>query len=332
MGGLALLPDAAAIARVVREATGDAPGEVRPLARGATCMAWQAEAGRARVAVIVEVPPAARAEAHRDTPANLAVRHAVLTALGAADVPGAPGAFACSATTNRDPLDGRWAWQVTSLAPEAVLDPDDRDTVRRLGAFLAALHAITVTGFGLLEDRADVIHGRAPDADAGIASRWPRAWPYTGEPLIAHPLARLAPALLTEVGALRDPLLRLASIPPRLCHTDLHPGHLRVDAAGAPCVIDFGDAAIVPPAFDLASFAYFAVEHGWREAPLQALLEGYAPNRILRETREAETHAALVVTALRMIEKHARASDDAGARRALAVLRAALPLAHRREA
>ena len=334
-GGLGLMPDATAIARVARQATGEAPGEVRPLGRGVTCVAWAVETGRQEVVVIVAIPPDGRDPAHRDDPANLAARHAIHLALReAAPYAPVPESIACSATIERDPLDGRWSWQVLAFASGEPLDAAQHpEAVRDLGGLLARLHALPATGLGALEDRADALNGVATTPAQGLLSRWPRLWPYDGRPLLAHPIARHAPDLAGVLGELREPLLRYAdpSAQVGVCHTDLNPTHLLVHDGQLSAVMDFGDAAIVPVAFDLASFAYhFAAHRGW--GSLAPLLEGYEARRVMRDVREAEIYQLLVVLALQKVEKHTVSGDAPRLAEALDVLRATLPRAMRRDA
>lgn len=334
-GGLGLMPDATAIARVAREATGETPGEVRPLGRGMTCVAWAVEAGRREIAVLVEIPPEGRDALHRDTPANLAARHTIHVALRAAE-PGAPvpESIACSATIEHDPLNGRWSWQALALATGDPLDAERHpEAVRDLGQLLARLHALPAEGRGLLENRADAICGRATTPTEGILSRWGQQWPYDGRALLAHPIARHAPDLIAPLGELREPLLRYAGPGAQagVCHTDLYGAHALVRDGRLTALMDFGDAAIVPVAFDLASFAYYHAAHrGWDA--LHTLLEGYEPRRVIRDVREAETYQLLVVLALQKVRKRTTSGESTLLSEAIGVLRAALPLAVRRDA
>lgn len=334
-GGLGLMPDATAIARVAREATGAAPGEVRPLGRGFTCVAWAVEAGRREVAVVVGIPPDGRDPLHRDDPANLAARHAIHVALHEDDAEAPiPESIACSATIGHDPLGGRWPWQVLALATGEPLDAVRHpEAVRDLGRLLARLHALSVGRWGVLEDRADAVTGVAATPAEGLLSRWRQLWPFDGRPLLAHPVARHAPGLAGALGELRGPLLRYAEASAQVgvCHTDLNAAHLLVRDGRLAAVLDFGDAAIVPVAFDLASFAYyFAAHRGWDA--LTALIEGYEPRRVMRDVREAETYQLLAALALQQVEKHTRSGDAPRLAEALEVLRAALPRAMRRDA
>jgi aminoglycoside phosphotransferase (APT) family kinase protein len=65
------------------------------------------------------------------------------------------------------------------------------------------------------------------------------------------------------LAALEPELWRLAELPSALCHTDLHGGQLRWQGGRLAALLDFGDAAIGPPAWDIASVAWF---HGWSAA------------------------------------------------------------------
>ncbi len=334
-GGLGLLPDAVAIAQVAREATGEAPGEVRPLGRGFTCVAWAVEAGRHEVAVVVEIPREGRDAVHQDDPANLAARHAIHLALreAAPEAP-IPEPIACSATVERDPLGGRWSWQVLGLASGEELEATRHpEAVRDLGRLLATLHGLPAEGRGLLEDRADTLRGRATTPAEGVLSRWGQQWPFDGRPLLAHPIARHAPDLIAPLGDLREPLLRYVdpSAQVGVCHTDLFGAHTLVRDGRLAALMDFGDAAIVPVAFDFASFAYYHAAHrGWDA--LHTLLEGYEPRRVMRDVREAETYQLLVVLALQKVRKRTASGEPALLAEAVEVLRAALPRAVRRDA
>lgn len=334
-GGLGMMPDATAIARVAREATGETPGEVRPLGRGMTCTAWAVEAGRQEVAVLVEIPREGRDAVHLDDPANLAARHALQIALREVDPEApVPEPIACSATIDRDPLGGRWSWQVLALATGEELDAIRHpEAVHDLGRLLATLHTLPVEGRGLLEDRTDTLRGRASTPLDGILSRWGPQWPYDGRTLLSHPIARHAPDLIGPLGELREPLLRYAEANARvgLCHTDLFGAHLLVRDGRLAAVMDFGDAAIVPVAFDLASFAYyFAAHRGWDA--LDMLLDGYESRHVMRDVREAETYQLLVVLALQKVQKHTLSGATARLPEALEALRATLPRAVRRDA
>ncbi len=139
----------------------------------------------------------------------------------------------------------------------------------------------------------------------------------------------LAPQLVTTTSQLRELLLRfeLQRTEFVLCHTDLNPQHILTSCDRLSGVIDFGDAAIVPPAFDIASFAYY---FGWQST--EALLEGYTNNNILRDIRRAEAQHLSIPLALQKIEKHAVAiPDEDRLATAMTFLKETLPVAARRQ-
>lgn len=288
-------------------------------------MSWRVEVAGEPLVLLVERPDALE-------PANLLARATVQSALADRGARCArPVASSCSPGID-DPLRGERPWLITTWTPGAPsVVPMPGDATRDLGALLATLHAIPVEGHGRLEDSLDHIRGSEADREAGIISRWqPEIWPYDGRPLVAHPVARLAPGHLGELAALRDQLMRYAQPPAAgaLCHTDLNPAHLYVEGDRLAGLIDFGDAAIVPPALDIASFAF---AFGWSQT--EVLLQAYEPNSVLRDVRRAEAQQLAVVLALQKIEKHTtRRPDSDRVQHALAVLAQTLPLAIHRDA
>ncbi|GMU40516.1 MAG: hypothetical protein AMXMBFR23_13820 [Chloroflexota bacterium] len=327
MPGLTSMPDAATVARLVTVVTGESPDDLRPLGQGVTAAGWRVDARGGPYCVLIGLPREVQAAQGRDQPPQFGARHAVLAALEG-ETSLVPRAIATSVDPAQpDPLGGRWAWQVTSFLPgeAATTEAVTPDVARDLGALLARLHAVPLEGYGLLDDTVDGVRGQSGDRLAGLLGRYPAGlWPFDGRPLLAHPVARLAPDLIAPLSTLREPLLRYAEPPAAVavCHTDLNATHLLMQDGRLSGLIDFGDAAILPPAFDIASFAYFL---GW---PLtDALIEGYATNRILREIRLVEAHQVAVVLALQKVEKSSRAGDEVRLRHALEVLRATLPLA-----
>jgi aminoglycoside phosphotransferase (APT) family kinase protein len=305
MPGLGTLADAPAVARIVHAATGEDPDDMRIAGRGVTSIGWRIDARSGPYSVRVEIPPAARLAQHRDSPTNYAARHAVLTALAEQRSARSARPVATAATLEgSDPVDGRWDWLVTSWTEGEPTIGSIADSVATdVGRFLAVLHAIPIEGFGLLEDTADAIRGTEPNRQHGmISSCWPALWPFDGRALIQHPLVHIAPRLVTAISTFRDPLLRFEHehTEVALCHTDLNAEHIVIDGDRLGGVIDFGDAAIVPPAFDIASFA---CSFGWPST--EALLEGYTSNSVLRDIRRAEAQQLSIALALRKTERHA---------------------------
>ena len=332
MAGLGTLADAPMVARIVRAVTGADPDDLRIAGQGQTSVGWYVEAPAGPYCVLVEIPAEARHERHRDEPTNYAARHAIYEALTAAEAK-SPRSIATARTIDGpDPTDGRWDWMVTGWgagAPVTDTIPDKAAT--DLGRFLAALHALPVEGYGRLENRADALHGRESARHAGLLSRWwPELWPFDGRALLSHPVVRAAHVLVTTIATLRDGLMRYEEGRTQFAvsHTDLNGAHLFVEDGRLSAVIDFGDAAIVPPAFDIASFAFY---FGWERT--EALLDGYTTNKVFRDIRRAEAQQLAVVLALQKIEKHTTAlPDEDRVARTIAFLEETLPLAVRRQA
>src|SRR5690606_1539689 len=192
------------------------------------------------------------------------------------------------------------------LADASAMTPE---LAREVGELLATLHATPAGGYGLLAGgEGEELHGAAADPAAGFTSRFGSAlWPFDGRPLAAHPIVQVAPHLVLQVGGLREQLLAYgeAGAATAVCHTDLNPGHVWIEDGHLTGLIDFGDAAVLPPAMDIAYFAYV---YGW--GLTGPLLEGYTSNRILQEVRRAEAHQLAVFLGLQRIEKYRRRQPD----------------------
>ncbi len=328
MGGLDTLPDAPEVARIVIAATGESPGDLRIVGQGVTAVGWRADTDAGPYCVLVAVPPETYQDEYAGADAQFEARSAVLAALRERDTR-CPEPIA----TNRSPgipesLRQR-RWMVTSwVSGEPAQTPVGPEVAHDLGEVVAALHALPAEGYGMLEDTAEAIRGRESTPGADFTSRWGvELWPYDGRPLMSHPLVQAAPHLVPAVGGLREQLLWYADVPARaVCHTDLNASHIMVEDGRLSGLLDFGDCAIVPPAFDIASFAFY---EGW--ATTEHLLQGYASNSVLRDLRRAEAYHLGVVLALQKVHKHTkRRPDEQRLRHAVAFLEATLPLASRR--
>lgn len=317
------------VVEIVR-ASGREPLAIAALPDGVSCHAWRC--ATARGDVVVRAARSDRPAAEADAP-RFEAQAAILERLRPLD-PHLPEPIATNRSAgDRDPLGGRVAWSVDAAVPGAPLPRGaaeaelPKQATRELGALLARLHTLQCSGFGMLADRRDVLHGAAQDFDEGMLARYHDAWPYSGAPLVSHPVARVAPQTIGALSQLRDQLMRYGSAG-RLAvlHGDLHEGHVFVETDHLGALIDFGSAWIGPPGADLASFAAF---YGW---PLTTvLLEGYEANGVMRDVRLAEAHQLAVVVALHRIR---RSLDERDGRqdRWLRFLQEALPLATRRDA
>lgn len=346
MSGLDALPDAPTVAQIVIATTGESPSDLRIVGRGETSLAWRVEVDRpvegGAYCVLIGLPSTTGAREDGDagdapgTGGQIEARAAVTSALRERD-PRCPEVLGTAESEDVPERLRYWRWLVTSWMRGAPLEDASGMTpavAREVGEVLAALHAIPVSGHGLLADSPHQgeepigLRGASDVAGAAFTSRWGSAlWPFDGRPLAAHPLVRVAPQLALPVGELRGPLLAYADQGARaVCHTDFSPAHLWVEEGRLAGLIDFGDAAVLPPATDVA---LFASTYGWESA--DALLEGYTANSVMRDIRRAEAYQLAVLIALQRIEKHVQARpDEARVRAAVDFLQATLPRAVRR--
>jgi aminoglycoside phosphotransferase (APT) family kinase protein len=254
---------------------------VRFLTAGATSRAWRAQT-RPGAVVIRVGDPAPGKVARFD--AEVGVRQRLYRVDGRVAEPLAAGRWSPAMPGNGTDV----AWCVDRFiegetAPRGAV-PDQ--VCRDLGELLSRLHAIPVVRHGLLEDRRDGLIGQEPDPVAGLLTRLQDPWPFTPFPLQRHPIATAAPDLVGRLAPLEGRLRAIvAGREHCLNHTDLHEKQILIAGGRLVGLLDFGDAAIGPPAWDVASFAYF---HGWRLA--RVLLTGYTPDerlrrRLLKEAR-----------------------------------------------
>ena len=166
---------------------------------------------------------------------------------------------------------------------------------RDVGALLSILHALPAKGYGLLQNRRDLLVGAWQSPQEGNLSRLDRPWPFTGAPLETHPIISERPEFFERLRALEPAILDLVEIGSRssVLHTDLHPGQFLFHRGRLAALIDFGEATAGPPAWDVASFAYF---YGWEAA--REMLAGYTDDQSLWKSLEAEGRLFAIVLAL----------------------------------
>jgi aminoglycoside phosphotransferase (APT) family kinase protein len=147
--------------------------------------------------------------------------------------------------------------------------------LREVGVHLRRLHEVTVPGFGSLLD--------ASWTDTGGFSLRHRSWRSFLEEVVgeiralagSYPVAGdVADAAAGAFDARRGALAAVEV--GSLCHGDLKLGHVVVDEDRLAGVIDWGDAVVGDPVWDIARFAHRA-----DAASLSLLLEGYDPDRVL---------------------------------------------------
>lgn len=155
---------------------------------------------------------------------------------------------------------------VCSVAPWLPGDPidPDREWADTFGAAVAsvltALHTIRTDGWGPLEDTPSRLQGISAGPANGIVDRWFHApiWPFDRSALADHPVARLAPQLVTRLNDLTASIKDAALGNRALVHSDLHPQHLLLNQSGELSgVLDFGDAFIGSAAWDFALITHY---------------------------------------------------------------------------
>jgi len=141
-----------------------------------------------------------------------------------------------------------------------------------VGAQLRCLHDLRVPGFGNLAEA---------------------AWDERGEPALAHAswmefltaivagardLSDMRAADLADAAIDAHATALAAVASGSLCHGDLKAAHVFVDAGRLAGVIDWGDAVVADPLWDVARFAHRADAES-----LALLLAGYDPDRTLAD-------------------------------------------------
>jgi aminoglycoside phosphotransferase (APT) family kinase protein len=162
------------------------------------------------------------------------------------------------------------AFVMTRIAGRAV--DAAHSALTEVGAQLRCLHDLRVPGFGNLaeagwNERAEpsLPHGSWLDFLSSIV---------TGARAFSD--ARGADAAAVAIDAHADALAAVES--GSLCHGDLKAAHILVDAGRLAGVIDWGDAVVADPLWDVARFAHRA-----DEASLAQLLAGYDPERTMSD-------------------------------------------------
>jgi aminoglycoside phosphotransferase (APT) family kinase protein len=147
--------------------------------------------------------------------------------------------------------------------------------LREVGVRLRQLHEVRVPGFGWLSD--------ASWDDTGGFSLRHGSWRGFLEGVIGEVRAlagSYAVAAAVADGAARAVDARGAALAAievgSLCHGDLKVGHVLVDDDRLAGVIDWGDAVVGDPVWDIARFAHRA-----DASSLSLLLEGYDPDGVL---------------------------------------------------
>lgn len=148
-------------------------------------------------------------------------------------------------------------------------------TLLEVGAGLRRLHAVKLPGFGWL--------GEATWDECGGYSLLHSSWPsflkgICGDVRSLADSYVVAPQVAEAAGAVIDAHAdALAAVEVgSLCHGDLKAAHILVDEGQLAGVIDWGDAVVGDPLWDIARFTHRA-----DEAADVLLLEGYDPEGVL---------------------------------------------------
>ncbi len=240
--------------------------DVKLLATGRSSQAWACAADNRRWVVRVVKPNSGRRQSYRSEAAIgrlLAAKgHPVcpwtVTADGQASIgPALPGR----------PVEYEEQWSVSFA--------------QGLGRLLRDLHRLPSRGFGPLENvgtgdaqvvpNATVLRGTSHSPEVGVIDRWFHAavWPFDGSELSSHPLSRLAPLLVGQVGDLELELRSANAEPFGVVHSDLHRDHLLVDPRDGSFagLLDFGDAFVGSTAWDFALLHwYYGVDNARKVA------------------------------------------------------------------
>ncbi len=162
---------------------------------------------------------------------------------------------------------------------------DDRDIIRRLGAYVARIHGVGATGRFQYRPAVDSgEHGRAA-RDAVLAGGWIPPHLEAAYRTLTDDLFEAATACWDRAGAVEQ--LRL--------HGDFHPGNVLQTDDGFH-VVDLDDARGGPAIQDL--WMLLQGERDERQACLDAVLEGY---RSLRRFDARELHLVEPLRTLRLI-------------------------------
>ncbi|MFA3918133.1 aminoglycoside phosphotransferase family protein [Ruegeria hyattellae] len=181
------------------------------------------------------------------------------------------GRLACPVLSS-DETDTLWRGNPWVLEPLLVGSHPARGALpaqvsRALGQTLAALHQVPVHGFGRpVRIDGDCILGATSDPFEGVLQRFEHPLPESWAQDFLHPALAAAPEI--EAGArtlLHEVSLQMAELPPVLCHTDLHERQLICDGDRLVGLLDFGDATLLDPHWDLGSVLYFHGDRNFRQ-------------------------------------------------------------------
>lgn len=273
---------------------------ITPLSRGATSAAYHMDEDKN--SLIVRIMPT-----NANRPVTYQSEFTILRRLQASGAP-VPKPILTSVEA-KTALPIREPWAVTSIVPGRAIQkmPLSASMASELGSFLQVLHALPVAYFGRLCEEPNRLYGQQTDPIAGLCARWCWAplWPLDGRDLYTHPIAGYAPELLPKLFSIQERLFEVASIDRVvLAHTDLHGEHIFVSDDRITGIIDFGAAAICPPAWDFAVIAFY---HGWQAC--RSVLVGYT-NQSEGQRLLSQVQKVAIMLALYKVAKAINANAD----------------------
>lgn len=172
----------------------------------------------------------------------------------------------------------------------------------QFGKLLADCHAIpTDGGWGWVQVDNDKFTAKQTTAQHGACERWNKfpLYPLDGSNLENHIVRRFFPKYLRSLEAITPYLMEAASTgQPVICHSDLHGGHIFVKDAELAGVIDFGDACILPAAWDFAILAFY---YGWDT--LDIVLDNYTDDPAERKALLYQTYHIGIILDLNKMKK-----------------------------
>ena len=165
---------------------------------------------------------------------------------------------------------------------------------RQLGSMLRFMHKLPVSGHGLFENSRTRLFGLSPTPETGMLSRFESPWPFTAVPLDKHPSVRDQPSLKSGIQRLKNELSAIVKKGrSAVIHSDLHEKQLILSNGRLSALLDFNEAGVGRPEWDMGSYLYF---HG--EKCLNDLLDGYTNNSLEKMELSYRSRLASILIAL----------------------------------
>ena len=287
-------PNRTSIAYLINAVCGSADWHIQPVGAGVTSLAWTATTHQHHF--IVRAMPIASPKS-MTYPAEMAI----LTKLFAAGQL-VPEPIAHS--QNHPVPEIKFDWAMTRKMAGAPVGYEyfPPQVARQLGQLLAACHALPVTrGWGWVHVKDNQFTAEQATAQDGACERWNEYpfYPLDGSTLENHVVQQFFPDTIAQLAALAPQLIDMANHgQPALCHSDLHGDHIFVEDGQLTGLIDFGDACILPPAWDFAIVAFY---YGW--GTLQTVLASYTDDPAQRQNLLQQVYHLGIILDLNKMQK-----------------------------